>query len=100
MERVVRKGQQLAALSKERGGVSVCHWRWVSRMFRSPLGLKSVHLRVQLADVPFGRLVIKVAFAPLVCQLKLSVVARSTDPAGRSAKRTARRDRRKLFLGV
>ena len=78
----------------------MCQWCWVSRLFLSPLGLESVHLRVQLADVPSGCLVMKVAFAPLVGQLKLSVVARSTDPAGRLAKGMARRDGRKLLLRV
>ena len=78
----------------------MCQWRWVSRLFLSPLGLESVHLRVQLADMPSERLVIEAAFAPLVGQLKLGVVVRSTDTAGRLAKGMARRDGRKLLLGV
>jgi hypothetical protein len=78
----------------------MCRRCWVRRLSLSPLGLERVHLRGQLADVPPRRLIIEVAFAPLVGQLKLSVVARSTDPAGRLAKGMARRDGRKLLLGV
>ena len=73
---------------------------WVSRLSLGPLGLKRVHLRVQLTDVPPRCLVIKMAFSPLVGQLKRSMVGRSTDPAGRLAKGVARRDGRKLLIGV
>jgi hypothetical protein len=41
-----------------------------------------------------------VAFALLVGQLELVVVARSTDPAGWLAKGMARRDGRKLLFRV
>ena len=73
---------------------------WVSRLSLGPLGLKRVHLRVQLTDVPPRCLVVKMAFSPLVGQLMLSVVARSTDSAGWLAKGMARRDGRKLLLRV
>ena len=78
----------------------MCRRCWVIRLFLSPLGLESVHLRGQLADVPPRCLVVEVAFAPLVGQLKLSVVARSTDPAGWLAKGMARRYGRELLLRV
>ena len=100
MERVVRKGQQLAILSKERGGISVCQGCWISRLVLSPLGLESIHLRGQLANVSSRCLVIEAAFSPLVGQLKRNMVGRSTDPAGRLAKGVARKDGRKLLIGV
>jgi hypothetical protein len=78
----------------------MCRKCWVSRLSLSPLGLERVHLRGQLADVPSGCLVVEAAFAPLMSQLKLSVVARSADPAGRSAEGMARRDGRKFLLRV
>ena len=78
----------------------MCRGCWVCRLFLSPLGLKRVHLRVQLTDVPPRCPVIEVAFAPLVGQLKLSVVARSTDPAGWLAEGMARRYGRQLLFRV
>ena len=81
-------------------GISMCRKCWVGRLSLSPLGLERVHLRGQLADVPSGCLVVEAAFSPLVGQLKLGVVARSTDPAGRLAKGMARRDGRKFLLRV
>jgi hypothetical protein len=78
----------------------VCQGRWVSRLFLSPLGLESIHLRGQLADVSSGRLVVVAAFSPLIGQLTLGVVGHSTDPAGRLAKGMARRDGRKFLLRV
>ena len=80
------------------GGISRCRWCWICRLFRGPLGLKCVHLRCQLADAPPRCLVVEVAFAPLVSQLELSVVARSTDAAGWLAVGMARRDGGKLLL--
>ena len=78
----------------------MCRWCWICRLFRGPLGFKRVHLRCQLADAPSGRLVVKAALTPLMSQLELSVVARSTDAAGWLAVGMARRDGRKLLLGV
>ena len=76
----------------------MCRECWVCRLFLSPLGLKRVHLRSQLADAPSGRLVVEAALTPLVSQLKLNVVARSSDTAGWLAEGMARRNRRKLLL--
>ncbi len=78
----------------------MCQRCWISGLFLSPLGLESIHLRGQLANVSSRCLVIEAAFSPIVGQLKLSVVGRSTDPAGRLAKGVARRDVRKLLIGV
>ena len=89
-------------LSRRSGrGISACQrCCWVGRLFLSLLGFERVHLRGQLKDVPSGCLVVKAAFAPLVGQLKLSVVVCSTDTAGRLAKGMARRDGRKILLRV
>ena len=78
----------------------MCRGCWICRPFLSPLGLKRVHLRSQLADAPSRCLVVEVAFAPLVGQLKLRVVARSTDPAGWLAEGMARWYGGKLLLRV
>ena len=78
----------------------MCQRCWMSRLFLSPLGFESVHLRGELANVSSGCLVVEAAFSPLVGQLKRSMVGRSTDPAGRLAKGVARRDGRKLLIGV
>ena len=78
----------------------MCQRCWISRLFLSPLGLESIHLRGQLANVSSGCLVVEAAFSPLVGQLTLSVVGHSTDPAGRLAKEVARGDGRKLLIGV
>jgi hypothetical protein len=73
---------------------------WVSRLSFSPLGFERVHLLSQLVDMPPRCLVTEVAFAPLMGLLELVVVARSTDPAGWSAKGMASWDGRKLLLRV
>ena len=78
----------------------MCQGCWISKLFLSPLGLESIHLRGQLADVSSGRLVVVAAFSPPMGQLTLSVVGHSTDPAGRLAKGVARRDGRQLLIGV
>ncbi len=56
---------------------------WSCRLFPSPLGLESIHLCGQLEDVSLGSLVVVAGFSPLIGQLKLGVVERSTDSAGR-----------------
>ena len=78
----------------------MCRGCWSCRLFTSPLGLKSIHLCSQLADVSSGGLVVVAGFSPLIGQLKLGVVGHSTDPAGRLAKGVARRDRRQLLIGI
>ena len=78
----------------------MCQRCWTSRLFFSPLGFESVHLRGELANVSSGCLVIEAAFSPLVGQLTLSVVGHSTDPTGRLAKGVAKRDGRQLLIGV
>ncbi len=76
----------------------MCRKCWVGRLSLCPLGLERVHLRGELADMPSGCLVVEAAFASLVGQLKLSVVARSTDPTGRSAEGMAGRDGRQFLF--
>ena len=89
-----------AVCEEEHAPVMVWNGLTVSRVILSPVGLESVHLRSKVADVSSGSLVVIAAFSPLMGQLTLSVVGRSTDPTGRLAKGVARRDGRKLLIGV
>ena len=56
---------------------------WSCGLILSHVGLESVHLRSKGADVSSGSLVVIAGFSPLIGQLKLGVVERSTDSAGR-----------------
>ncbi len=73
---------------------------WSCELILSPLGLESVHLRSQVADVSSGRLVSVTCLSPLIGQLTLGVMERSTDSAGRLAKRVARRDGGQFVIGI
>ncbi len=81
-------------------GLSGYRGCWSCGLILSPVGLESVHLRSQVADVSSGSLVVTAGFSPLMGQLALGAMELSSDSAGRLAKRVARRDRGQFVIGI